>query len=324
MQGRPVDKRLRLIFAGLGLVLMVAIAVWMLQGLPEGRARSFVLGLRAERLAGLLLVGVTTGVATVMFQTLAGNRVLTPQIMGFDSLYILLQTILVAGLGITGFASIPTWSKFLLDTAVMIALGCILFGSLLGRGSRDIARTILTGVILGVMFRSLSAFIGRVLDPNEFAVVQQSSFASFGHLDAALLPVAAILTAAAVGLALSMAGQLDVLGLGRDRAVALGLRHRRVVFVTLGLVAVLVAVPTALIGPVTFFGLIVAGLTHGILRNPRHALLLPAAGMIAAIMLIAGQLVFERLLGQASFLSVVIEFAGGLFFLYLLLKGRIR
>lgn len=324
MQGPPVDKRLRLIFAGLAVLLIIASAVWMLQGLPEGRARSFVLGLRAERLAGLLLVGVTTGVATIMFQTLAGNRVLTPQIMGFDALYILLQTVLIASLGITGFAAIPVWSKFLLDTTVLIALGCILFGSLLGRGGRDIARTILTGVILGVMFRALSAFIGRVLDPNEYAVVQQSSFASLGHLDTALLPIAAILTITAAGAALLMAGQLDVLGLGRDRAVALGLRHRRVLFVALGLVAALVAVPTALIGPVTFFGLIVAGVTHGILRDPRHAALLPAAGMIAAFMLIAGQLVFERLLGQESFLSVVIEFAGGLFFLYLLLKGRIR
>ena len=92
----------------------------------------------------------------------------------------------------------------------------------------------------------------------------------------------------------------------------------------LGLVAVLVSVSTALVGPVAFFGLIVAGLAHGLMRTARHAALLPAAALSAAILLVGGQWLFERQLGQAATLSVVVEFAGGLFFLYLLLKGRIR
>ncbi|MDS9466961.1 iron chelate uptake ABC transporter family permease subunit [Paracoccus sp. MBLB3053] len=299
-------------------------ALWLLQGLPAGQARGFILHLRAERLAGLVLVGIATGLSTVIFQTVAANRVLTPQIMGFDALYMLIQTLLVATLGISGFAALPVWSKFLGEVAVLTLLATVLFGTLLGQGVRDIPRTILTGVILGIMFRSINAFVGRVLDPNEYAVVQQASFASFSKFDASLLPAAFILTMLAAVVAWRLADRLDVLALGRETAVPLGLRYGRVVIVALALVAVLVAVATALVGPVTFFGLIIAGIAHGVMRSARHALLLPAAAMIAAITLVLGQFVFERLLGQAGFLSVVIEFAGGLFFLFLLIRGRIR
>ena len=318
-----MDRRAVLMLAGLALLLGGLSALWMFQGLGAGN-RGFILSLRATKLAALITVAVAIGVATMLFQTVAANRVLTPSIMGFDALYVLMQTLMIVLLGNAGFAGLSAGLKFGIDVGVMTALAVALFGTLLAKGARDIPRMILTGVILGVLFRSVSGFLGRVLDPNEFAVVQAVSFASFNRIDAALLPVAGLLTAAAVVAAIRLSPQLDVLALGRESAVSLGLRYRALVMGTLALVAMLVSVSTALVGPVAFFGLIVAGLAHGAMQNARHAGLIPAAGLIAAILLVGGQWLFERMLGQAATLSVVVEFAGGLFFLYLLLKGRIR
>lgn len=309
--------------AGLAAILAGLSVLWMWQGLSGGN-RGFIIGLRAGKLAALVIVAVSIGVATILFQTVAANRVLTPSIMGFDALYVLLQTLLVMALGGAGYVGLPAAIRFLAEIGVMSALAALLFGTLLLRGGRDVPRMILTGVILGVLFRSLSGFLGRVLDPNEFAVVQAVSFASFNRVDVTLLPVAAGVAVVAVAAALRLSAQLDVLALGRDAAVSLGLRHRAIVVGVLGLVAVLVSVSTALVGPVAFFGLIVAGLAHGLMRTASHAVLLPAAGLLAAILLVGGQWLFERQLGQAATLSVVVEFAGGLFFLYLLMKGRIR
>ena len=70
--------------------------------------------------------------------------------------------------------------------------------------------------------------------------------------------------------------------LGREVALSLGLRFDRLVLVTLGLVGMLVSVSTALVGPVAFFGLLVAGLAHGLSPTARHAVLLPVAGLIGA------------------------------------------
>lgn len=318
-----MDRAAATLIAALLALLATASLVWMFQGIGGGN-RAFILQLRGTKLAGLVVVGAATGIATVLFQTVAANRVLTPSIMGFDALYVLLQTAMVAALGVAGFAALPAGAKFLAEVAAMSLLAAALFGTLLGRGARDIPRTILTGVILGVIFRSLSSFLARVMDPNAFATVQAASFASFGSLDAVLLPVAGAIAGLCVAAALWLAPRLDVLALGREPAISLGLRFDRLVLVTLGLVGMLVAVSTALVGPVAFFGLLVAGLAHGLAPSARHAVLLPAAALIGAAILVTGQTLFERLMGQAATLSVVVEFAGGLFFLFLLLKGRVR
>ena len=135
---------------GMALLLAALSAVWMLQGLGGGN-RGFILGLRGTKLAALITVATAIGVATILFQTVAANRVLTPSIMGFDALYVLLQTALVVALGGAGLTALPAGPKFLAEIAVMTALAALLFGTLLLRGARDLPRMILTGVILGVL-----------------------------------------------------------------------------------------------------------------------------------------------------------------------------
>ncbi|MBL4916843.1 iron chelate uptake ABC transporter family permease subunit [Szabonella alba] len=306
----------------LTLALLLASGLYLLAGL--GPRWQFVLTLRATRLAGLVLVGVAVAVATVLFQTVARNRILTPQIMGLDALFVLLQTALVAGLGPVGFALLSGPARFTLETSALVLAALLLFGTLLGRGASDIPRMILTGIILGVLFRALSGFLARVMDPNAFAVVQAESAASFGRIEPALLPVAAAVTLAVVVAALWLAPRLDVLALGRVAAVSLGLRHDEMVLAVLALVAVLVAVATALVGPLAFLGLIVVALARPLAGSDRHLPLLVTAMLLGALVLVAGQTVFERALGQQSTLPAVVEFLGGLVFLGLLLKGRIR
>lgn len=307
-------------------VLLGAVSLcWLFQGLSGNRA--FILDLRMTKLASLLLIGASVAVATMLFQTVAQNRILTPSIMGFDALYVMVQTLAVGGLGITGYAMLPAGAKFFAEAGVMTLMATALFGLILGRGSvgaNDIGRTILTGVVLGILFRSASSLMGRLLDPNAFAVVQGVTIANFSKPVGALNLWAAVLTLPAIAVALWLGPRLDVLGLGRERAISLGLAHRRMVVGTLILVAILVAVSTALVGPVTFLGLIVAGLTYGLMPGAPHRPRLVAAALIACLLLVAGQWIFERFLGQQATLSVVIEFAGGLMFLYLLLKGRVR
>lgn len=320
--GAPLLRRLGL----LALILIIASLLWLFQGL--GGNWQFILSLRAQKLAALITIGVSVGVATVLFQTVSNNRILTPSIMGFDALYGLMQVLLVAGLGIVGFATLPAGAKFLTETALMTVIALLLFGTLLRGGARDIARTILTGVILGVLFRSTQGLVSRTLDPNAFAVVQSATFANFGRPRGDVLYIGMGATAAAACLAFWLAPRLDVMGLGREKAVSLGLSWTPMITGVLALVAVLVSVSTALVGPLAFLGLIVAGLAHGAMHSvpggARHRALLPTAALIGATLLVAGQALFERVLGAQATLSVVIEFAGGLFFLALLLKGRIR
>ena len=303
-----------LLWLGLGL-LGAGFLLWQLRA-PYG----VILELRGLKLAALICVGAATGVATILFQTVAMNRLLTPGIVGFDALFVLMQTLLVASLGGVGLAQIPGMARFGIETAVLVAAATVLFGTLLRRDAGDVTRMILTGVILGVLLRGLAGLVQRLLDPSEFAVVQQAMFASFGRVDAGQLLAAALCLTAALVAAMRMAPALDVAGLGRGAARGLGLDHDRVVRIALMLIAVLVSVSTALVGPITFLGLLAASLARQVTDTHRHAVLIPAAAGIGALILVAGQFIFERLLRQQSALAVVVEFLGGLLFLALVLR----
>ncbi|WP_341863744.1 iron chelate uptake ABC transporter family permease subunit [Gymnodinialimonas sp. 57CJ19] len=283
---------------------------------------SFILTLRAEKLTALILVGAATGVATTLFQTVAQTRLLTPGIVGFDALFVFLQTALVFALGGVGYVTLPPFATFLTEAIVLVLAAVALFGIILRKGASDLVRIVLTGVIFGILLRGLAGFMQRILDPSEFAIVQQASFASFGSVEGDQLLVAALLLGAAIACAMALASRLDVAALGRDTARSLGLAYDRFVLAVLALVAALVVVSTALVGPITFLGLLAASLAHAIIGTQRHALLIPASGLIGAIILVAGQFIFERVLSMTSTLAVLIEFLGGLLFLILILRRR--
>lgn len=309
----------RLVLLALALLIVSAgFMAWKLRA-PFG----FILELRGIKLAALICVGAATGAATVLFQTVAMNRLLTPGIVGFDALFVLFQTLLVATIGGSGVARIPGVVQFAVEASMLMVAAAGLFGVLLRRDAADVTRMILTGVILGVLLRGLAEMVQRLLDPSEFTVVQQAMFASFGAVDPGQLGASFVVLACVLALSWRMAPALDVAALGRGTARGLGLDHDRVVIAAMLMVAALVSVSTALVGPVTFLGLLAASLARQLVDTHRHAVLIPAAAVIGATILVAGQFVFERLFSSQSALAVVVEFFGGLLFLALVL-GKAR
>ncbi|QPM88842.1 iron chelate uptake ABC transporter family permease subunit [Pseudooceanicola algae] len=309
--------------------LLVALSlVYVLAG--AGPAWEFLLPFRATKLAAMLLVGLCLSVATVLFQTITANRILTPSVMGFDALYMLVLTIMVQLLGSSGYAGLPTALIFAINVSLMTLLGLGLF-TLLQKGARgDMMRLVLTGIIFGVLLRSVTEFIQRMIDPAEFQMVQSISFARFTSVEPALLAFAALVSLPTVWLAWRMRARLDVLGLGQVPATGLGARPKQGQAVALILICILVAAATALVGPMSgmgggpasFFGLIVTALAHVITPTERHAVLIPSAALMGCIILVGGQTIMERLLALSTPLSVVIELVGGLLFLALLLKRK--
>ena len=308
-----------LLLVGLCLGLSALFLGWQLRD-----PKPLILSLRGAKLGALIVVGASVGAATVIFQTITANRLLTPGIVGFDALFIFMQTMLVLSLGGTGYAMLPQLGQFAAEIVTMVITALLLFGLMLRKGTQDMLRLILTGVIIGVLLRGLAGLAQRLLDPSEFAIVQGASFASFGSVDKTQLWIAIALLAASMLAALRLSRHLDIVALGRTTARSLGLEYDRVVLASLALVAVLVAVSTALVGPVTFLGLLAASLAYAILPTWRHIYLIPAAALIGASILILGQFVFERLLGLQSTLAVIVEFVGGLLFLALVLRRSPR
>ncbi|MEC9243943.1 MAG: iron chelate uptake ABC transporter family permease subunit [Pseudomonadota bacterium] len=284
----------------------------------------FVLPFRGGKLLGLVLVAYAVATATVLFQTVTQNRILTPAVMGFDSLYVALQTALVFFLGTRDLANVDIRLRFVLEAVLMVAMSMALFHWLFLSRQRSLHLVVLAGLVFGVFFRSLSHMMQRILDPNEFIALQDMLFASFNAIDRQLLAVSTVIVLVTAWVSRRLLAKLDVLMLGRDAAINLGIDYRRVVMMLFAVIAVLVSVSTALVGPVTFFGLLVASLAYQAVGTDRHKYTLPAATLVAVIALVGGQTIMERVFGFDTALSVIIEFTGGLAFMLLLYRNLKR
>ena len=282
----------------------------------------FVLQLRLTKLAALLLVAYAVGVSTQLFQTLTNNPILTPSILGFDALYMFLQTLLVFALGGVGYTSLPAVGKFGFELTVMMGGSLLLFYTLVKQGGRDLSRMILIGVIFGILFRSLSSLLSRMIDPEEFTAAQANMFATFNTVHSELLGIGAIVLLISAAIIWRERHRLDVYLLGRNQAINLGINYTRNTLWLLLWIAALVATATAVVGPVSFFGLLVAALANHFSPSVKHSVRLPMTFCVGGILLVGGQTIFEHFLGMQAVLSVVVEFAGGLVFLYLVLKKK--
>ncbi|WP_394344677.1 iron chelate uptake ABC transporter family permease subunit [Aliirhizobium smilacinae] len=316
---RKSSRLILLCLAALALISMVAFMTLGAKG-----SWSFVLSFRGTRLAAMLIVAYAIAVSTVLFQTITGNRILTPALTGFDALYVLLQTSIVFLFGAATLTGLDPQLMFIAEVAIMVGFSLALYRLLFGSGRHNVHLVVLIGIVLGGLFRSMSGFLQRIISPDDFVVLQDRLFASFNVTDQTLVGVSALLIGLVTIAIWRMFSVFDVMMLGRDTAVALGVDHKAMTMRILVLISVLVSISTALVGPVTFFGLLVANLAYILMPAAKHRIMLPAAVLVAIICLVGGQTILERVFAFDTALSIIIEFAGGLFFIVFLLKGRVR
>lgn len=309
------DLHKMLILVGLALA---ACGVYLFQDLNG--SFDYALPRRGVKVFAMVLTGVAIAYATVVFQTITHNRILTPSIMGLDSLYMLLQTLLIFFLGSDHITIINKQVNFLLSIAVMVIFALLFYRLLFKKNDRPIYFLLLVGIICGTFFSSISTFLQVLIDPNEFSIIQDRMFASFNNVNSDLVWTSLVIITLLIAFAWKQNSSLDVLTLGRDTAINLGVNYDALVKQMLVLSAVLIAIATALVGPITFFGLIVANLSYQFFTSYKHSVLLTGSIVISVVALVGGQWVVERIFTFNTTLSVIINFIGGIYFIYLLLK----
>ncbi|MEM8924264.1 MAG: iron chelate uptake ABC transporter family permease subunit [Actinomycetota bacterium] len=314
------DRRrpLGLALAVVAVAYLVAVAVFMTYDIQG--SLGFALELRAKKLLAMTLVGTGLATAAVLFHTITGNRILTPALIGLDSLYILIQSVSVAFFGALTFVRFDERIRFAVAVAVMVAFVFALNAVFLRRAASDLPLLVLGGIVLGGMFTSMAALVIRVLDPNEFLILEDLLFASFTLVNEELLLISCILIGLILLVVARMRRTLDVVALGRPTAIALGADYDRANRRLILLIAVLVAVPTALVGPVTFLGLLASNATYEMTRSFRHHITIPLSALTAATLLIVAQFVLEELFDFATRPSIIVGFVGGVVFIVLVLR----
>lgn len=275
---------------------------------------------RMIRVLAMVVTGVAIAYSTVVFQTVTHNRILTPSVMGIDSMYMVVQTCIYFFLGSTSILVINKYANFTISIIAMVLFALILYRFLFRADKHPIYFLLLVGMILGTLLGSVTTFLQVLIDPNEFTSLQNKMFASFNNVNNDLVWIAAVILIVAFAYGYWIMNQLDVMSLGRDTAMNLGVNYDRIVMNVLILSSVLIATSTALVGPIMFFGLIVANLSYQFFATYKHTTLIAGASLISIIALVGGQFVVEHLFEFSTTLSVIINFIGGVYFIYLLLR----
>lgn len=283
-----------------------------------------IAGLRVSSLIAMVIVALCQGMATVAFQTVANNRIVTPSILGFEALYRAVQTSAVYFLGVAGLVSLQGVTQFGIQVLVMVLLAVALYGWLLSGRYANLQVMLLVGIVLGGGLGSVSAFMQRLLTPSEFDVLAARLFGNVSNADPSYYPLAIPLCAVAGLLLWAKSTQLNLMALGRDTATALGLDHRRELMQVLFLVSILMAVSTALVGPMTFLGFLVATLTYQLAGTYDHRRIFPMVVLVAFVTLAGAYVVMRNVFYAQGVVSIIIEMVGGTVFLIVILrKGRL-
>lgn len=279
---------------------------------------------RADAVTAMAIVAVCQAVATVAFHTVTNNRILTPSIMGFESLYAAINTATIFFLGATGLTEARNMGTFLFQMAVMIVLSLILYSWLLTNRSNNMHAMLLVGVVIGGGLGSLSTLMQRMLTPSEFDVLTARLFGSVNNAETEYYPIAIPLVIAATALLFFNSRRLNVLSLGREAATNLGVNHKFNAIFTLILVSVLMATTTSLVGPMTFLGFLVATLAYQFAETYDHRYLFPLAIATAFAVLTGVYFLMQHVFYAQGVVSIIIELVGGSVFLIVILrKGRL-
>lgn len=305
---------------GIWLVVLLLALGFLL--LSSGLDFDYVIPKRVTRLAAMVIAGVSIACSSVIFQTLVGNRILTPAIMGYEAIYLLFQALLILWLGTQSLVLLGRHGNVWLSILLMLGYSWLIHRWLLRDRRNNVYLLLLVGLVLSMVMATFTQFIQLKVSPGEFSILQGFNYASFNKAQPAQVIYSGALVAAACLVMRRSLPVLDVLALGRDQAISLGVDHLRALGVQMTLIAILVAVSTSLVGPTAFMGVFVANITYGLARTFRHAVTLPLASGIAIAVFILAQYLVEQVFNYNTSVNILINLVCGVYFLALMVRTR--
>lgn len=311
----------------LAVIVAVMCAVYLLiNAYPEKpRLFRYILSLRIPTLVVMLIAAFAIGSASIVFQSIINNRIVTPCLLGMNSMYTLVHTAVVFVVGSGSAVANNSNLSFAIDLVIMAIAATFIYSYLFKKTGNNVLYVLLIGTVLSSFFGSIQSTMIRVMDPNEYDALLTTLVADFTNVNSEVIVFSLILLAALAFFLRKDLRLLDVITLGKDQAINLGVDYDRTVRRLLLGVVLCIAVATAMVGPISFLGLIIANLARQLLRTHKHSHLIVGSALMGMLAIIGGQMVSQHVFSYAVPISTFITIGGGIYFLYLLLckKGGI-
>lgn len=322
--GSAAHRKNRRKLALLVFLVVVAAAAYLFTDVSFANERLFryAMKIRIPKLIAMLVTAAAIGGASIVFQSVINNTIVTPCLLGMNFLYTLIHTAVVFVAGSGSFLVVNGNISFAVDLVLMGVAATVIYSYLFRKTNHNILYVLLIGTVLTSFFGSIQSTLVRVMDPNEYDSLLASLVASFSNINSEIIVFAVLLLAVLLFALRRELALLDVLTLGRDQAVNLGVDYDRAIRRLLLGVALCIAIATAMVGPISFLGLIIANLSRQLLKTYRHSQLIAGSALFGMIVLAGGQMIVEQVFVYAVPVSVFITVGGGIYFLYLLLGKR--
>ena len=307
----------------IALIAIIIVAAFLFIGVKfhNHKLLRYAMKLRIPKVIAMIITAFAIGAATIIFQSVINNTIVTPCLLGMNALYTLIHTSVVFVLGSGSILFTNDNLSFLVDLVLMGIIATVVYSWLFKMTGHNVLYVLLVGTVLTSFFSSIQSTLTRVMDPNEYDTLLTSLVASFSNINSEIIIFSVIILALIGVIFRKELALLDVITLGKEQAINLGVDYDRWIRRLLLAVTLCIAVATAMVGPISFLGLIIANISRQLLKTYRHTQLIAGAALMGVIALIGGQFIVERVFVYSIPISVFITVAGGIYFLYLILKG---
>lgn len=307
----------------LALVVLCAAGYMLIEvNFANPKLFQYAMKLRTPKLIVMLITAFAIGGASIVFQSVINNTIVTPCLLGMNSLYTLIHTAVVFFLGSGSLIATNANLSFAVDVVLMGISATLIYSWIFKKTRHNVLYVLLVGTVLTSFFGSIQSTLTPVMDPNEYDTLLTTLVASFNNINSEIIVFSLILLAVIVFALRRELALLDVLTLGKAQAINLGVDYDRCIRRLLLGVTLCIAVATAMVGPISFLGLIIANLSRQLLKTYRHSQLILGSALFGMIVLVGGQLIVEHVYTYSVPVSVFITVGGGLYFLYLLLSRK--
>ena len=320
-----MKKKTRIFLGILSIIVVLLVVVYLL--IPSKNSTTvsnFILQRRLLKLLVMVIVSCAIPISTISFQTVVQNRFLTPGVLGIESLFVFIQSGLYYFESLVGVKVEQSVIIYAVTIAIQIGLLLLLMNASKGMMLSNFKVLLLLTMAFSMLLRNASTFLQVLMDPNEFDKLQSSLYPSFQKMNAQpmMIGVAIGLFVLLMMVFYRLRHQLDALHLGVDGAKMLGINTKRLSNVLIVVVIIMTSLSTILVGPLQFLGFMIANLTYQLTKEYKHGVLWLFSAVLGLVIVLAAQLIVERIFLLTIPISVFIEGIGGVLYLVLLVKGE--
>ena len=256
---------------------------------------AYALKIRTPKLIVMLITAFAIGGASLVFQSIINNTIVTPCLLGMNSLYTLIHTAVYFAAGSVSLFASNTNVAFAVDLVLMGVTATVIYSYLFKKTKHNVLYVLLIGTVLTSLFSSIQNTLTRVMDPNEYDTLLNTLVASFSNINSEIIVFSVLVLTILIFALRKDLALLNVITLGKEQAINLGVDYDNCIRRLLLGVTLCIAVATAMVGPISFLGLIIANLARQFLKTYRHGQLILGSALFGMAVLIGGQLLVEQI-----------------------------